>query len=625
MGGGAVDRDEACSTAAVDADTPARPGFPRAAALFVWGTWALMLLAALGYVAFFMTDIPFGDDWHLTPALTKSVPLTSWLMEWNSEHRLPLSRLVMKAALKLSGNDFRAGVALNVLGLGTLAALLLLAARALRGGTGYADAFFPLLLLNWGHYESFVQNYYVVNVLPVFLACVVLLVIALHGTRLTLGAAILSAVCVALLPLCGGPGLIYLPAFAAWFGYLGVRRWRSADPSARRDALTLFALSLATLAAVRLYFIGFPAQQGVGWTTWDWEKIDLSARLRGAVQYLTIGLGPSAERYWPLTGATVLVLVLTAVAVAARAFLEQPAERPRALGLLLFSGTVLFTALAIGWTRGYAIGNYEMCFARRYVVLAAPALCCAYVICCVYRAAASPFVTTGLCVLAAAALPYNTWEGYEMGLSWRQASRDFERDVRSGMPPYLLISRYSPEYFQEFAPQLPLLRDAGVRPFQNLKPDPRFREVRLTVSPRSLHEMTWEGGIGHVQGSGSYAEFALDEPRFVGGIRLRLRYLGKNRAEHSTFQAFWKRPDQPGYLELRYFDSSIATHAGGPYNIRGQHFRTEVVRTAEEQEVVFWVGETIDRFRLHPADKPCDVEISEIVLLLPEADGPGPH
>ena len=124
----------------------------RGAALFVWTIWALMVLAALVYVSVNGADVPFMDDWNMVPVLVKDEPVTfGWLWSEYNGHRLPLPKFVLLALYRLTSSDFRAGMYLNVLALGALAFVLIRTAGFLRGRVSYADAFFPLALLHWGH------------------------------------------------------------------------------------------------------------------------------------------------------------------------------------------------------------------------------------------------------------------------------------------------------------------------------------------------------------------------------------------------------------------------------------------------------------------------------------------
>src|SRR5262245_49158010 len=129
------------------------------ARVFVWGTWVSLLLFALGFVATYGATVPFWDDYTLVPVLTGDEPLTlSWLWSQHFEHRLFLPRLILVPLNRLSG-DYRAGMVVNTLALGTVAAVLMNTARRLRGRSSYSDAFLPLVLLNVGHHANLIRNW----------------------------------------------------------------------------------------------------------------------------------------------------------------------------------------------------------------------------------------------------------------------------------------------------------------------------------------------------------------------------------------------------------------------------------------------------------------------------------
>src|SRR5208337_2205560 len=124
--------------------------------LFVGAIWALMLILAIFLVLDYGSMVPFWDDWNLVPWLTGEQPVTiSWLWEQAGEHRFFLPKLILVSALKLSGADFRVGMYINVLAMAGLGLGFILAARAVRGKTTCADAFFPIVLLHRGHVDSF--------------------------------------------------------------------------------------------------------------------------------------------------------------------------------------------------------------------------------------------------------------------------------------------------------------------------------------------------------------------------------------------------------------------------------------------------------------------------------------
>ena len=85
---------------------------------FVWGGWALMLLATLMFVMRYGSNIPYGDEWWMVPQLTGDKPVNaSWLWEQHNEHRNPLPKLILVGLFRLTG-DFRARDVLERLGPG---------------------------------------------------------------------------------------------------------------------------------------------------------------------------------------------------------------------------------------------------------------------------------------------------------------------------------------------------------------------------------------------------------------------------------------------------------------------------------------------------------------------------
>src|SRR5215831_13470412 len=113
----------------------------------VWGIWTGMLIAALGYVWRFGSNVPFWDEWNLIPALTGHQPVTlKWLWTPRNGHRLPVPMLFLLGLYTISDVDFRVGMYFNVIGLAIAAAALILTSERIRGGkASIADAFFPLL------------------------------------------------------------------------------------------------------------------------------------------------------------------------------------------------------------------------------------------------------------------------------------------------------------------------------------------------------------------------------------------------------------------------------------------------------------------------------------------------
>jgi hypothetical protein len=578
--------------------TVPRTAFAPGAPIFVWGVWALMLLLALAYVVRCGSNAPYFDEWEeMVPAVTGSQPLTfGWLWSQSNEHRYFLPRLVVVTLFHLGGGDFRAGMFFNALSLGALAFGMILVARRVRGGTSYADAFFPLALLHPGQGETFIMGWQAAFTLPALLTGLLLLIMARSGTQPTRRAALLAGICLALLPLCGGGGLALVPALALWLGYGGWRRWRSADPEARRTGLMLLIFALAALLLTGLNFVGYRPS---GFPT----SSDPRAILRTSLQFLSLSFGAAAW-LWPLLRLAVPSLMLAGAAALVTAAWKQPAERFRALGLLLFLGAITCLALGLGW--GRAARGWDAGFTPRYATLAVLAGCWLFLVWEIYTPpAAGRLVQMSLFALTCALLPLNVQAGLEFGDNARAFNKAFERELRAGTPPFILVEHFdhytdkldSPGEDKEFAGHLRMLHRAGIGYFRFLQPDPGVREVALPVAPAAVNQMTWNHSTGLSFGDNPYLLFALQKPRFVHAIRVTYSY--KNTPPPTYLQLSWRRSDRNDFSEAER-SARWDLHAG-----------------PEEKTVTLWVNDTIDQFRLHTVDKPGVFHLSKLTLVVP--------
>lgn len=284
----------------------------------------------------------------------------------------------MLALLKLSGGDFRAPVFFNTLAWAGLAVLMVCVVRRVRGRTSYADAFFPLILLNLQYQPMAVyRGEQIFYIWPTAIACAMLAVIVLAGARLTLGTAILMGTCLGLLPLASAPGLTYLPAFTAWALCTCLVSWRSGARGAKRNSLCLGTFTLLALGLLFLYFVGY-----------DWHASfsppspDMGVTLRSALQFLTGSFGvKAASSTWPYSGMAMLALLLLSVsAILWELFASgKPRRRWHALGLLFFLGATSTLALAIGWGRGGVAESIQAAsMLMEYTSLSVVVLCGCY-------------------------------------------------------------------------------------------------------------------------------------------------------------------------------------------------------------------------------------------------------
>jgi hypothetical protein len=544
---------------------------------------------------------PFADDWELAQVLTGEQPFTArWLWAQHSEHRVPVQKVVLVAALHLSRGDFRGGILANVGALSGLAFLLMRGAKRLRGWTSYTDAFFPLILLHWGH-ASLLWGSHFAHVSPVVVAGIVLWIVVCHGAPVTWGEAALAAGCLVALPLCGASGLVLAPAFAGWLAWGGLRAWRSGAPAGRWKALTMLAGVGVTLLLMGLYFH-------------DYQRCHVAlasatpaAALETVKCFLSSGLGTTVGAFEWLSwlGAVLLggSVVVLAVAVA-----RGRADPARALGLFAFAAAMASLALAVAWGRG---GDpWDMVRQRHYSILAVPAWCLVYFIWeTVNTQKGSRLVPMGLLVLSCVVFWHHCPILENVLENWRLAGA-CERDIRAGIPARLLAETYCRLFWPDDSAQgvtivteeLRKLQRAQIGVCRFLRDDPAAREIPLPVIPREVRQMTWKDGAGNGTGRDPQLTFALPAPRRVYGIRLRccLNY-GNGPATPVAFHVSWRPHASAAPAEERSAWVALDT---GP----------------EEKPVTILVNEPIDQFCIHPDNKPCVFRLSEIVLVAPAVE-----
>src|SRR5262249_55484456 len=153
---------------------------------------------------------------------------------------------------RISGNNFRAVMFVNVGLLAAAAAFLIWAASSTNRRAPWTHAFYPLVLMHWGHAENFLWAWQIGFTSAVF---VVLLWLAFlvraagRGPEQLWGLAIIAI----LLPLCGGVGMCFLPLFVVWL----LCRALSANFQTPADRYWALAGASAGLLMAALYFRGY--------------------------------------------------------------------------------------------------------------------------------------------------------------------------------------------------------------------------------------------------------------------------------------------------------------------------------------------------------------------------------
>ena len=355
--------------------------------------WALLTVAALGFVAALGRDFPWADEWEFVPALVNDEPLGPWLWTQHNEHRLPLPRAVYWLLFQVT-HDFRAGMVLQVALLSAAAWRLMRVARRERGHAAWADALFPALLLNWGHAENFLMGYQLCFALVT--ALTVELFLAARSQRhwrvlpLTL-----------LLELCGGAGLVFVPIVMAW--RLAVGSWRKR------------VLWLLPAAYLGVYFVGYARPP---------HHPPPSDPLLAAVvaaQVLAMSVGYAAAAVWPAVAFALLVL-----GVATLRHAPTTGERV----VIVAAGAV---ACAVGVGRS-GFGNYEMGLWSRYGLLTAPLVAMAYL-----TFTDRPRVQKLLAGAVLALLPVNAAVGVGWGVTLDRSLAPVVAAHRAGDAPEAIV------------------------------------------------------------------------------------------------------------------------------------------------------------------------------------------
>ncbi len=627
---------------------------------FVWGIWAGMLLSLVGFVGYYSHNVPYADDWALVPYVAGAAPVTAAsLWEQHNEHRLPLPKLALLALARLSGGDFRAGMYASAALLGALAFLLIRTAQHLRGRLTFSDALLPLLLLNWGHVETFLWNWQVQISLAALLVGVVFVLLIGNGSALTARQAFGFWLCLILLTLCGIQGIPVALALALWLGYVGVRRCLTPRPSYQGAVILVLAVTVPVL--IGTYFLGYRRNPG---SYTNVAAPAVKAVVRTGLEALSMSLGPAVrhdfpkEIFKPYSWLVVPAALILSGVLAAAVWARRPAERTRALGVLLFLVALGGLVGMVGRARAGDILERGQGYDLRQTLIMAPSLYSVYLIWTLYaRSASGRLVRMTLFTLVCSLSVFNMAEGMAWAEQRSRSEVALIRDLEAGEPVHRLARRYSRPLAVELdqeavADGLRLLHAAKIRPYDQLRDDPPFREVPLPAVAVRSQGMTRGAGKWESRGGNAYLDFALPSPQLVGGVRLKITYLHRDHASSDPLnensyrrlvlpwtqkeqlldgsrprlQVSWKtagqkdfqdvdwfRPAEPCWQEERYLDP-------GP----------------EEQTVTVWVDDVIDRLRVFP-DRPiqvldedgkptrparnsaCAFVISEITLLIPPA------
>lgn len=434
---------------------------------FVWAVWATLLIALLVNIWRYGRDIPLAEDWLLVAPYTgNETDLPGWVWSQNNEHRLPLQKLIMLGLLHLSGGDFRAGMYASTLLMAAASAALILTAAAVRGGSArWTDAFFPVLLLNLGHWENYVWGWQMQFTVSIALMLCLLIAIVRSRTADRAKWLAVGGIALALLPLSGANGLIVTLAAAPWALLAGFH-----SPGDRTSPV-LGIGALAGLVLAGLYFVGYDRP--------DWTPANpgFEQSVKAMTKIAAIGLAPvvwvkgGAFAFVALALLTLLISALPILRAAARAwFGSDSKERERALGMLCFGAGMLGMIAGIGYGRaGYGPGAVEL----RYALLVAPVFCLAYFGWQLYGARVGPWGQAALAAAAALCLPWNIAASHYWRDWYVNGMQAVERDIAAGKPADRIAADHHAFllHWNEplLADRIRMLEEAETGPFHTLR------------------------------------------------------------------------------------------------------------------------------------------------------------
>lgn len=430
------------------------------APLFVWTSFFAMLAAAHWFIASYSSAMPFWDDleWsaYVSP-ISRIEP--AWWWSAHNEHRLPLPRAIGVALMRAT-SDFRSGMYFQVYLLGAVALAMILLARKLRGRTEFSDAFFPLLWLTWGNSTNLLMLHQLSIALPTAITSTILMLVAASPGPPRWRTSLAIGLCVVGLPLCGGPGVTTAPAIILWLCYAGWMWRRSDGPGASLARWMSWGGAAATVAVIALYFHGFERPEGAVYST------QIANTLLSAWMFLANAFGPAAKEYWPWSGFVTAALSLAAFAALVQALRRRPDERVRAAGILAVAAGVVSMAISTGIARGGDMP--EVGFAKRYVTLPSPILCCVYFTFCLYGPPVlARWIRAALCAILIALVFYDVPFGRAHGEQHRSVAEAFASDVADGVDIPGLADRHWIRFYNDrdaFESRLRFLHEVDLWP-----------------------------------------------------------------------------------------------------------------------------------------------------------------
>jgi hypothetical protein len=371
-----------------------------------------------------------------------------------------------------------------------------------------------------------------------------------------------------------------VPFLVFWVVALGLAAWREHRPDAKRRSLLILLFAALAAFEFALYFIGY---ERLPYTQTSPSLLHI---LTTCIKFLTMPFGPGVRFSWPVFCILLICVLGITIVVLVRTGWKQPDQRLRVSGFGCFLASMIALGLAIGLGRKEVESRYT---ASRWA---------------------------SVLLLGTAALVF--WPNTRSGIQWGELLRSelglFERQMKEGVPPYLLIHKFHiwlvpipAAYFRRFsdAPR------RAHRAFGFLKENPEFEELPVPFHPAGLQSADWREPTAYTSSPDASIEFRVPETPFVAGIRVR--YTTRNAdGTFPAFQLHWRNDQQPPYNYERWYSHS-------PVGDRIDWTRGSWVRRGDtETEMTVWVCDRVAGIRIEPDLKPCEFRISDLTLLLPK-------
>lgn len=201
------------------ADSPA-DGSSVLATIFVFGCWALLSIAAVGYVAWYGSPFPYYDDFFILDDYARRVDGSwSWLVRpVLGLHLIPLSRILTVGTWHVADGDMRPLLFVIAAMMSATALIMLLLLRRIQTGTRPDDVIVPLTLVGAHVWSSCLWAMVAAGAFGLPLGGCLTLWLVLYAMRPRPPHLLLMFLMATVIALQGGGGVLaaigFVPAFA---------------------------------------------------------------------------------------------------------------------------------------------------------------------------------------------------------------------------------------------------------------------------------------------------------------------------------------------------------------------------------------------------------------------------